>query len=184
MDSAASDPLRSALVQQGDLLGQHSTQLNSTAQEVDALNAWVAELLMRIDDLQREAANWGPILRTGIPLEPEPHANNPPVYDGDLNACQAFLSQCSLVFSLQPRHYATEEAKEAYVLTLLSGCTREWGIAVWNSRAPCCVAFEYFRQKMAKLFDQSAQGVEAATQLSCLSQRKSSFTIMLFSSRL
>ncbi len=51
MDSAASDPLRSALVQQGDLLGQHSTQLNSTAQEVDALNAWVAELLMQVDDL-------------------------------------------------------------------------------------------------------------------------------------
>ncbi len=160
------------------------TSCASFEEGMDALNAWVAELLMRIDDLQREAANWGPILRTGIPLEPEPHANNPPVYDGDLNACQAFLSQCSLVFSLQPRHYATEEAKVAYVLTLLSGCTREWGIAVWNSRAPCCAAFEYFRQKMAKLFDQSAQGVEAATQLSCLSQRKSSVTIMLFSSRL
>ncbi len=176
MDSAGSDPLHSALVQQGVLLGQHATQLNTTAHEVDALNARVAELLTRVDDLQREAANRGPVLRAGISLEPEPHANNPPVYDGDSNACQAFLSQCSLVFSLQPRRYATEEAKVAYVLTLLSGRAREWGIAVWRSRAPCCTTFMAFRQEMAKLFDRSAQGDEAATQLSRLSQKRGSVT--------
>lgn len=176
MDSAGSDPLRSALVQQGVLLGQHATQLNTTAQEVDALNARVAELLTRVDDLQREAANRGPVLRAVTPLEPEPHANNPPVYDGDSNACQAFLSQCSLVFSLQPRRYATEEAKVAFVLTLLSGRAREWGIAVWRSRAPCCTSFVAFRQEMAKLFDRSAQGDEAAARLSSLSQKKCSVT--------
>ncbi len=176
MDSAGSGPLRSALMQQGVLLGQHATQLNTTAQEVDALNARVAELLTRVDDLQREAANRGPVLRAGIPLEPEPHANNPPVYDGDPNACQAFLSQCSLVFSLQPRCYATEEAKVAYVLTLLLGRACEWGIAVWRSRAPCCATFVDFRQEMAKLFDRSAQGDEAAAQLSRLSQKKCSVT--------
>ncbi len=121
MDSAGSDPLCAALVQQGALLGQHATQLNTTAHEMDGLNARVPELLTRIDDLQREAANSGPALRAGIPLEPEPHANNPPVYDGDPNSCQAFLSQCSLVFSLQPRRYSTEEAKVAFVLTLGGG---------------------------------------------------------------
>ncbi|XP_026103014.1 uncharacterized protein LOC113074396 [Carassius auratus] len=111
MDSAGSDPLRSALVQQGVLLGQHATQLNTTAQDVDALSARVSELLTRVDDLQREATNRGSVLHTGMAHESEPHANNPPVYDGDPNACQAFLSQCSLVFSLQPRRYANEEAK-------------------------------------------------------------------------
>ncbi len=176
MDSAGSDPLRAALVQQGALLGQHATQLNTTAHEMDALNARVAELLTRVDDLQRDAANRGPALRAGIPLEPEPHANNPPVYDGDPNSCQAFLSQCSLVFSLQPRRYSTEEAKVAFILTLLSGRAREWGIAVWRSRAPCCATFVDFCQEMTKLFDRSAQGDEAAAQLSRLSQRKCSVT--------
>ncbi len=166
MDSAGSDPLRAALVQQGALLGQHATQLNTTAHEMDALNARVAELLTRVDDLQREAANRGPALLAGIPLEPEPHANNPPVYDGDPNSCQDFLSQCSLVFSLQPRRYSTEEAKVAFVLTLLSGRAREWGIAVWRSRAPCCATFVDFCQEMMKLFDRSAQGDETAAQLS------------------
>ncbi len=42
MDSAGSDPLRAALVHQGALLGQHATQLNTTAHEMDALNARVA----------------------------------------------------------------------------------------------------------------------------------------------
>ncbi len=176
MDSAGSDPLHSALVQQGVLLGQHSTQLNTTAQEKDTLNAQVAELLARVDDLQQDAAHRGPALRAGYLHEPEPHTNNPTVYNGDPNSCQAFLSQCSLVFSLQPRRYATEEAKVAYVLTLLSGRACEWGIAIWNSRAPCCAVFEDFRQEMARLFDRSARGDEAAAQLSHLSQRKSSVT--------
>ncbi|MGL4932749.1 MAG: hypothetical protein ACRC4P_05355, partial [Aeromonas sp.] len=38
----------------------------------------------------------------------------------------------------------------AYVLTLLSGRAREWGVAVWNSRAPCCAAFEDFRLSQRK----------------------------------
>lgn len=132
---------------------------------------------MRVDHLQWEAnPNRGPVLRAGIPLEPEPHANNTPVYNGDPNACQAFLSQCSLVFSLQPQHYATEENKVSYVLTLLLGCAWEWGIAVWNSRAPCCATFQDFHQEMVKMFDRSAQGDEGVAQLSRLSQRKSSVT--------
>lgn len=176
MDSAGSDTLRSALVQQGVLLGQHSSQINTTAQEVDALNARVAELLSRVDELQQEAANRAPAPRAVIPPEPEPHANNPPIYDGDPKSCQAFLSQCALVFALQPRRYATEEARVAYVITLLSGRAREWGVAVWNSRALCCASFEDFRQEMTKLFDRSAQGDEAAAQLSGLTQKRSSVT--------
>ncbi len=70
MDSAGSDPLRSALVQQGVLLGQHATQLNTTAHEVDALNARVAELLTRVDDLQREAANRVPSSALAFPWSP------------------------------------------------------------------------------------------------------------------
>ncbi len=64
----------------------------------------------------------------------------------------------------------------AFVLTLLSGRSREWGIAVWRSRAPCCATFADFCQEMTKLFDRSAQGDEAAAQLSQLSQKMCSVT--------
>ncbi|KAI7792941.1 putative myosin-7-like [Triplophysa rosa] len=86
----------------------------------------------------------------GLPVEAEPHVNSPPVYGGDPNACRPFLSQCALVFSLQPCHYATEEARVAFVLTLLTGRAREWGTAVWDAQAPPCRSFGDFRAEMTE----------------------------------
>ncbi|KAI7805934.1 Pol polyprotein [Triplophysa rosa] len=172
-DSAGTDPLRMALQQQGAMLGHQASLLNAATQDVEVLNAQVAELLLQVTDLRRAAAS--PQILTHS-LEPEPHANNPPLYDGDSSSCRAFLSQCALVFSLQPRRYATEEARVAYVLTLLTGQAREWGVAVWEARAPCCQSFGAFRAEMSSLFDRSARGDEAAAQLSRLSQGRKSTT--------
>ncbi|XDV14787.1 hypothetical protein PO909_014975 [Leuciscus waleckii] len=108
--------------------------------------------------------------------EPEPHANSPPPYDRDPNSCRAFLSRCSLVFALQPRCYATEDSRVAYVLTLLTGKAREWGIAVWDAQAPFCRYFEDFREEMIQRFDRSARGDEAASRLVRLSQEGRSVT--------
>lgn len=176
--AAGSDPLRSALIQQGIMLGQQATQLNATTQEIGALNAQVAALLSTVEELRFEAAGRRPLNPDDLERsrDPEPHANTPPIYDGDPNACQSFLSQCTLVFALQPRRYASEEAKVAFVITLLSGRAREWGVAVWNARAPCCRSFEEFHHEMSRLFDRSAQGDEAAARLSRLSQGRSSVT--------
>ncbi|MGL5598840.1 MAG: DUF4939 domain-containing protein [Aeromonas sp.] len=176
MDSAGTDPLRSALLQQGTLLGQQSQRLNTTAQEVESLHAQVSELTGRLEALRLETAARSATSPLVADHRHEPHANNPPVYDGDPNACQAFLSQCALVFALQPRRYSTEESKVAYVITLLSGRAREWGVAVWNARAPCCTAFEDFRAEMTKLFDRSARGDEAAALLSRLQQEGTTIT--------
>lgn len=168
MESAGADPLRAALTQQGVMIGQQATRLNAAARELGSLNVQVAELTTRLEQLQVARA---PDLR-----DPEPHANNPPVYDGDPSSCQAFLSQCALVFALQPRRYASEGTKVAYVLTLLAGRAREWGVAVWNANAPFCANFEEFRQEMVKLFDRSARGDEAAALLSRLTQKGGSVT--------
>ncbi len=108
--------------------------------------------------------------------EPEPHANNPPLYDGDPNSCLPFLSQCSLVFALQPRQYATEQLKVAYVITLLTGRACEWGTAVWDAGAFFCTDFEEFRCEMTRLFDRSVKGDEAASKLAQLHQGGHSVT--------
>ncbi|RXN15775.1 Pol poly [Labeo rohita] len=102
----------------------------------------------------------------------EPHSNSPPLYNGDPNSCRSFLAQCTLVFSLQAGCYATEEARIAFVLTLLTGQAREWGMAVWENQAPCCRSFRALNKEMTSLFDRSARGDEAAAQLSQLSQRR------------
>lgn len=170
--------MRNALAQQGALLGQHATQLNTTSREVEMLTAQVVELNARIEELQHNVTV--PRQASSSPTtphhDPEPHANNPPPYDGDPNSCRAFLSQCALVFALQPRRYASEASRVAYVLTLLTGRAREWGTAVWDARAPFCHFFEDFREEMIKLFDRSAQGDEAAARLARLSQEGHSVT--------
>ncbi|MGL5597224.1 MAG: DUF4939 domain-containing protein [Aeromonas sp.] len=179
MDTAGADPLSSALRQQGALLGQQAHRLSVTVQEVESLNTQYADLAGRLEALRLETARALPAATSDFPdrrPDPEPHANNPPVYDGDPNACQAFLSQCALVFALQPRRYSTEQTRVAFVITLLTGRAREWGVAVWNAQDPCCVTFEAFRTEMTKLFDRSARGDEAAALLSRLLQKGSSVT--------
>ncbi len=179
MDSAGADPVRTAVTQQGILLGQHSTQLTAASREVDLLTAQVAELNVRVQELQQEALasrSAASLVRSPPQAEPEPHANSPPPYDGNPSSCRAFLSQCSLVFALQPRRYVTEESQVAFVITLLNGRARDWATAVWDARAPFCATFQDFRAEMIKLFDRSAQGDEAASQLARLNQDGRSVT--------
>lgn len=101
---------------------------------------------------------------------PEPHANNPPTYDGDPNSCQAFLSQCTLLFTLQPRLYASETSNVlCFLLSSRVGPVRE--VTVWNAKTSFCSTFEEFRTEMVRLFDCTAQGDEGAALLSHLTQR-------------
>ncbi|KAI7799341.1 Pol polyprotein, partial [Triplophysa rosa] len=177
-DSAGMDPFHNALQQQGVALGQQVTRLNATTQEVGNLAGQVTDLTALVTELRRElaASRISSSPSRGLLSESEPHVNNPPPYNGDPNACRPFLAQCALVFSLQPRHYATEEARVAFVLTLLTGRAREWGTAVWESQAPFCHSFTDFRAEMIRLFDRSAQGEQAAAQLSSLTQGRNSIT--------
>ncbi len=80
MDSAGADPVRTAVTQQGILLGQHSTQLTAASREVDQLTAQVAELNVRVQELQQEALasrSAASFVRSPPQAEPEPHANSP-----------------------------------------------------------------------------------------------------------
>lgn len=112
--------------------------LTATSREVACLTAQVADLNLQIQELQwkalasRSAATFS---HSPSHAKPEPHANSPPPYDRDPNSSQAFLSQCSLVFALQPRCY-TEEFQVAFVITLLKERARDWAMAVWDAHAP------------------------------------------------
>lgn len=64
----------------------------------------------------------------------------------------------------------------AFVITLLKGRAREWATVVWDARAPFCATFQDFRAEIIKLFDRSAQGDEAASQLARLNQDGHSVT--------
>ncbi len=55
---------------------------------------------------------------------------------------RAFLTRCSMHFSLQPRTFEREESKLAFVLTLLTGRAALWGTAVWENQDLCCASFQ------------------------------------------
>ncbi len=104
----------------------------------------------------------------------EPRLNPPAPYSGEPNTCRSFLSQCSLIFSLQPSCFPTERSKVAFIITLLVGQARVWGTAMWDNEQDCCSSFDSFSEELRKVFDRSAQGTEAARALALLRQRESS----------
>lgn len=56
---------------------------------------------------------------------PEPCVGRPECFAGD--SCGAFIINCSLLFSLQRRTFATEATKVAFAITHLSSHARPWG---------------------------------------------------------
>lgn len=177
-NSEDSDPVQSALNQQGAVIAQHSSLLTAAARDFRTLSERFSELSIRLDQITQPIG--GPSLPTsgGAPpnVDREPHAATPPTFDGDPNTCRAFLQQCSLVFALQPRRFASATSKVAFVLTLLTGRAREWGMAAWGAKAPCTASFEALEGEMLSLFDRSLRGDMAAAELVRLQQRRSSVT--------
>lgn len=87
-DAAGADPVRAAIQQQGAMLGHQGSRLNATFQEVEILRTQVSELLLQASELRKEVtSSRGPaVFRSS---SSEPHANSPPLYDGDPNVCRA-----------------------------------------------------------------------------------------------
>lgn len=181
MESAgaeALDPVQTALNQQGAVIDRHSSLLNAASRDFRLLSDRLTELTNRLDQISP------PVGESHLPVpavtpsstDREPHAATPPTYDGDPNTCRAFLQQCSLVFALQPRRFAASVSRVAFVLTLLTGRARDWGMAVWEVQAPCTASFEALKDEMLRLFDRSLQGDMAAAELVRLLQRDSSVT--------
>lgn len=179
MESASGESVQAALAQQGARLDQHSSLLTEASHDFQLLSGRITEIQNRLEQVAQvvgrgEGSSSAAESQSGS--EREPQAVNPPNYDGDAKTCRAFLSQCSLVFALQPRRYAAEVSKVAYLLTLLTGRARDWGMAVWEAQDPCCSSFESLRSEMIKLFDRTVQGDLAAAELTHLTQDGSSVT--------
>lgn len=100
----------------------------------------------------------------------EPRLPPPETYAGDPGSCEAFLTQCGLVFALQPTTFPTDKARVAYVITLLSGRARDWGTAIWTNRPALRTNFSEFSKEMKKVFDRSKRGHEAAREVLQLRQ--------------
>ncbi len=167
MDLAKETPICFAVRLQGVMLGRHEVELAAVRHAVEILIAQVTELIGQLQDLHsaqsalQQPRNF-----------PEPRINNPPCYSGQPTECRAFLTQCEVIFSLQPTTYAEDRSKVAFVFSLLTGRARDWGAAVWESEVSCCEQFSAFKEEM--IFDRSVYGHEASRQLVTLRQGRRS----------
>uniref|UniRef100_A0A8C5A820 DUF4939 domain-containing protein n=1 Tax=Gadus morhua TaxID=8049 RepID=A0A8C5A820_GADMO len=144
MESADLDQVKAVLERQGALLGRHQAQLQTVEDSLGAIATSITDLAAQLQQVQ-------------LPRLPAPA-----LYAGEPGTCRSFLSQCSLVFQLQPATFPSDRSRVAYVITLLAGRAREWGTAVWDSNSPVCLSYQAFIDEMKKVFDRSVHGRENA----------------------
>ncbi len=177
MDSAETRGLQELLAGNNARMDLQEERMLNTGRAVQALVAQVSELTTQVQLLRSPAAPPTPP-SFSIPgnqsPQHEPRLPAPEMYAGDPNLCRAFLTKCSLFFSLQPLTFATEVSRVALVLTLLSGRAALWGTAVWENRHPCCSSFHSLSQEMRRVFDRALVGREAARMLADLRQGEQS----------
>ncbi len=177
MDSAETRGLQELLAGNNARMDLQEENMLNTGRAVQALVAQVSELTTQVQLLRSPAA---PPTLPSFPItgnnspQHEPRLPAPERYAGDSNLCRAFLTKCSLFFSLQPLTFATEASKVALVLTLLSGKAALWGTAVWENCHPCCSSFRSLSQEMRRVFDRALVGREAARMLADLRQGEQS----------
>ena len=136
-----------------------------------ALSAQLQQLMST-----RPPAVPGPVPEPPAPALPqprmfsEPRVGAPERYNGNPELCGPFLTSCSLLFSLQPYTFATEEARVAYVISNLTGRALLWGTAEWERRTSACASFQAFSEELRKVFGLGASGSDAARDLLSLHQ--------------
>lgn len=169
MDPAGGNPFQTAVELQGVMIGRHEEELSAARHAVESLASQVSDLSNRFLHSPREQS-----VSHDHREKPEPRINNPPCYSGEPTQCRSFLTQCEVVFSLQPVTYSTDRARVAFVISLLTGRAREWGAANWEAEADCVFNFPRFKEEMIRVFDRSTHGEEASRALSTLRQGRRS----------
>uniref|UniRef100_A0A9J8DGR5 CCHC-type domain-containing protein n=1 Tax=Cyprinus carpio carpio TaxID=630221 RepID=A0A9J8DGR5_CYPCA len=147
--------------------------MTESGRAIQALVVQVSELTQQMQHLRAPTALPTPAVPPVPPpsvSQSEPRLPVPESYNGEPNYCRAFLTRCSMHFSLQPRTFATEQSKVAFVLTLLTGRAALWGTAVWENQDPCCASFQTLAAEMRRVFDRAVAGREAARTLADLKQ--------------
>ena len=70
------------------------------------------------------------------PASQEPSLNPPGSYARDTGSCWVFLSQCSLIFELQPSSFPSDCLRIVYVIMLMSGRALAWATACGSNNPP------------------------------------------------
>ncbi|KAJ8333531.1 hypothetical protein SKAU_G00415390 [Synaphobranchus kaupii] len=118
------------------------------------------------------------------PLPPdakEPKLQLPLRYGGEPGKCRGFLTQCIIFFKAQAPRFYTQEARVAFILSLLTGTALEWADHLIRASSPVMSHTDRLMAKMTSVFDHDVSAQEAAMRLTRL--RQGTETVASFSIR-
>ncbi|KAL0180404.1 hypothetical protein M9458_025846 [Cirrhinus mrigala] len=106
---------------------------------------------------------------SSLPVPSSPMARPVP-YSGWAEECNGFQLQCSLIFTMQPTLYPTDQSKIAFIISLLSGSALQWAETLWLQTRPATQTIQSFIAHFKEVFGQSNSAISAGEQLYHLKQ--------------
>ncbi|KAI2645437.1 Transposon Tf2-6 polyprotein [Labeo rohita] len=103
-----------------------------------------------------------PAQSTSSAIIPSSPMARPAPYAGGAEECNGFLLQCSLVFTMQPSLYPTDQSQIAFITSLLTGPVLRWAETIWQQGGPAAHSIRTFTAHFKEVFGRSDGEVSAA----------------------
>ncbi|KAL0190887.1 hypothetical protein M9458_013585, partial [Cirrhinus mrigala] len=94
----------------------------------------------------------------------------PATFAGEAAECSSFLLQVNLFIQMQPQMFPSENAKVAFLISLLTGKALQWAKAIWNSDNPIIHSYEQFTSHFSEVFSTTTSTLTTSDQLFHLQQ--------------
>ncbi|KAL0150389.1 hypothetical protein M9458_054206 [Cirrhinus mrigala] len=94
----------------------------------------------------------------------------PATLAGEAAECSGFLLQVNLFIQMQPRMFPSENAKVAFLISLLTGKALQWAKAIWNSDNPIIHSYEQFMSHFSEVFSKTTGTFTTSDRLFRLQQ--------------
>uniref|UniRef100_A0A3B5Q1I5 DUF4939 domain-containing protein n=1 Tax=Xiphophorus maculatus TaxID=8083 RepID=A0A3B5Q1I5_XIPMA len=174
VDSAAQ--LRTAVTEQGVLLGRHNNALQAMQQQQSELTQSLSELSQQLKEISAKiklsaagtgtpAASPAPVTTSPSPSFREVISPPPEPFSGEQGKCRGFLLQCALVFGRSPQSFRDDASKISYVVGLLRGKALKWAEAIINESSVHRYSYDDFIESFKQVFDMAASREDASKRL-------------------
>uniref|UniRef100_A0A3B5RFK8 DUF4939 domain-containing protein n=1 Tax=Xiphophorus maculatus TaxID=8083 RepID=A0A3B5RFK8_XIPMA len=168
--------LRTALTEQGVLLGRHNNALQAMQQQQSELTQSLSELSQQLKEISAKiklsAAGTGTPAASPAPVTTSPSSSfreviSPPPepFSGEQGKCSGFLLQCALVFGRSPQSFRDDASKISYVVGLLRGKALKWAEAIINESSVHRYSYDDFIESFKQVFDMAASREDASKRL-------------------
>lgn len=179
-DSAAA--LRTALSEQGILLGHHENVITSMAQQQTSILQTLTQLSHQVQQLSAKFSVSSSSASASPSQSPAPVAQPPPAafrdaaspppepFSGELGKCRGFVLQCSLVFRRSPQSFPDDASKISYIIGLLRDKALRWAEAIIDEEKIYRYSYDDFLDLFKQTFSPKISEEEAAKKLWTLKQ--------------